>query len=85
MTTFSYRRLTVPSSRMSSGGTPWVFLAYFDGHQSHMVMLAGHQAMRSLPYFVDTFRMADAAGLLRDPDLAVQRMKRLLAFYGVDG
>jgi hypothetical protein len=29
--------------------------------------------------------MADAAGLLRDPDLAVQRMKRFLAFYGVDG
>ena len=60
-----------------------VFLAYLNGHQSHMIMLAGHQAMRSLPYFVDIFRMADRAGLLRDPDVAVYRMQQFLAFYGV--
>jgi hypothetical protein len=39
--------------------------------------------MRPLPYFVDCFRMADRNGLLRDPDLAVRRMKSLLAVYGV--
>ncbi|MDN2709893.1 dihydrodipicolinate synthase family protein [Janthinobacterium sp. SUN118] len=60
-----------------------VFLAYLNGHQQHMQMLAGHQAMRTLPYFVDIFRMADAAGLLRDPDDAVARMRRFMGFYGV--
>lgn len=60
-----------------------VFLAFLNGHQSHMTMLAGHQAMRPLPYFVDLFKLADAAGLLRQPELAVARMKTFLAGYGV--
>jgi hypothetical protein len=60
-----------------------VFLAFLNGHQSHMTMLAGHQAMRPLPYFVDLFRLADAAGLLRQPELAIARMKSFLACYGV--
>ena len=45
-------------------------------------MLGGHQALRPLPYFTEVFRLADRAGLLRQPDLAVSRMKRLLALYG---
>ena len=60
-----------------------VFLAWLNGHQSHMTMLAGHQAMRPLPYFVDLFKLADAAGLLRQPELAIARMKTFLAVYGV--
>ena len=36
----------------------------------------------ALPYFTEVFRLADQAGLLRDPDLAVARMKSLLAVYG---
>jgi hypothetical protein len=60
-----------------------VFLAWLNGFQDHFVMLGGAQAMRPLPYFVDCFRMADRNGLLRDPDLAVRRMKSLLAVYGV--
>jgi hypothetical protein len=60
-----------------------VFLAYLNGHQSHMTMLAGHQAMRALPYFVDLFKLADAANLLRQPELAATRMKTFLAVYGV--
>lgn len=59
-----------------------VFLAWLNGFQDHFVMLNGAQAMRPLPYFVDVFRHADACGLLRDPDMAVVRMKRLLAVYG---
>lgn len=59
-----------------------VFLAYLNGHQDHMVMLAGHQAMRPLPYFVDIFKMAESAGLLRDPDFACARMKAWLAVHG---
>ena len=60
-----------------------VFLAWLNGHQDHFVMLGGAQSMRPLPYFVDCFRMADANGLLADPEMAVARMKRLLGLYGV--
>ncbi|KQY65217.1 hypothetical protein ASD52_35240 [Ensifer sp. Root142] len=59
-----------------------VFLAWLNGFQDHFVMLNGAQAMRPLPYFTEAFRLADACGLLREPEMAVNRMKRLLAFYG---
>lgn len=60
-----------------------VFLAWLNGFQDHFVMLGGAQAMRPLPYFTEVFRLADGCGLLRDPDLAVRRMKSLLTLYGV--
>ena len=60
-----------------------VFLAWLNGFQDHFVMLNGAQAMRPLPYFIEVFRLADQCGLLRDPERAVTRMKRLLALYGV--
>jgi hypothetical protein len=47
-------------------------------------MLGGQQAMRPLPYFCEIFRLADQAGLLSDPTLAVARMKSFLGLYGVD-
>ena len=59
-----------------------VFLAWLNGFQDHFIMLNGAQAMRPLPYFCDLFRLADGCGVLRDPDMAVGRMKRLLAVYG---
>lgn len=59
-----------------------VFLAWLNGFQDHFIMLNGHQAMRPLPYFTEVFRQSDACGLLRDPELAVSRMKSLLRFYG---
>jgi hypothetical protein len=59
-----------------------VFLAWLNGFQDHFIMLGGAQAMRPLPYFVDIFKLADSCGLLRNPDLAVTRMKSLLAIYG---
>ena len=59
-----------------------VFLAWLNGHQDHFVMLGGAQSMRPLPYFIETFKLADQCGLLRDPDLAVKRMKTMLAIYG---
>ena len=59
-----------------------VFLAWLNGFQNHFIMLNGAQAMRPLPYFTDIFRLADQCGLLRDPALAVRRMKTLLALYG---
>jgi hypothetical protein len=60
-----------------------VFLAWLNGFQDHFVMLGGAQAMRPLPYFVEVFRLADGCGLFRDPELAVRRMRALLAVYGV--
>jgi len=60
-----------------------VFLAWLNGFQDHFVLLNGAQAARPLPDFADIFRMADRCGLLRDPECAVARMRRLLALYGV--
>jgi hypothetical protein len=80
---------TVPLSRLIFRAptqfykTGVVFLAYLNGHQDHFVMVGGAQAMRPLPYFVDLFRLADQASLLRDPALAAARMRAFLALYGV--
>lgn len=60
-----------------------VFLAWLNGFQDHFIMLNGAQANRPLPDLIEIFKMADGCGLLRDPDNAVDRMNRLLAFYGV--
>jgi hypothetical protein len=62
-----------------------VFLAYLNGHQEHFIMIAGAQSMRPLPYFVEIFKLADRANLLRDPALAMARMRSFLKLYGVDG
>lgn len=79
---------TVPLSRLIFRAptqyykTGIVFLAWLNGHQDHFVMVNGAQAMRPLPYFTQVFKLADQARLLSDPDLAVRRMKQLLAVYG---
>ncbi|WAL76550.1 dihydrodipicolinate synthase family protein [Kitasatospora sp. YST-16] len=56
-----------------------VFLAWLAGHQEHFTMVAGAQSGRSVPHLVELFRLADAAGILPDPDLAADRMRRFLA------
>jgi hypothetical protein len=61
-----------------------VFLAYLNGYQDHFVMLGGAQSMLPLPYFTGVFKLADEAGLLRDPELAAERMRRFLALYGFE-
>jgi hypothetical protein len=60
-----------------------VFMAYLNGLQDHFVMIAGQQSARSLPHLAELFRLADRAGLLRDPDLARRRMVRVLAIHGI--
>jgi hypothetical protein len=60
-----------------------VFLAYLNGLQDHFLMLGGQQSARSLLHFADLFRLADTARVLRDPDLAADRMKKLLAVGGI--
>jgi hypothetical protein len=61
-----------------------VFMAWLNGHQDHFVMVGGQQSTRSLPHLAELFRLADAAGLLAKPELAVQRMKALLLVHGID-
>ena len=61
-----------------------VFLAWLNGHQSHFTMVGGQQSARSLLHLAELFRLADAAGLLCDPALAVARMRTLLALHGVE-
>jgi Protein of unknown function (DUF993) len=60
-----------------------VFLAWLNGHQDHFTMVGGQQSARSIRHFSELFRLADAAGLLRDPEQAVARMRTLLALHGV--
>jgi hypothetical protein len=61
-----------------------VFMAWLNGHQSHFTMLGGQQSARSILHLAELFRLADAAGLLRDPELAAARMRALLAVHGVE-
>ncbi|HEX6141972.1 MAG TPA: dihydrodipicolinate synthase family protein, partial [Geminicoccaceae bacterium] len=61
-----------------------VFMAWLNGHQDHFTMVGGQESARSLLHLAELFRLADAAGLLRDPDLAAGRMRHLLAVRGVD-
>ena len=60
-----------------------VFMAWLNGHQDHFVMVGGQQSTRSIQHFSELFRLADAAGLLSDPERAVARMRNLLAVHGV--
>ncbi|MFB8167986.1 dihydrodipicolinate synthase family protein [Kitasatospora purpeofusca] len=56
-----------------------VLLAWLAGHQDHFTMVGGAQSGRSVPHLVELFRLADAAGILPDPELAADRMRRYLA------
>ena len=60
-----------------------VFMAWLNGHQKHFTMVGGQHSTRSLVHFAELFRLADAAGLIEQPELAVRRMRHLLALHGV--
>jgi len=60
-----------------------VCMSWLAGHQDHFVMVGGQQSARSILHLAELFRLADAAGLLRDPELACARMKQLLAVHGI--
>jgi len=80
---------TVPLSRhifqapTYSYKTGIVFLAYLNGHQRHFRMVGGKESARSVVHLAELYRLADAAGLLGDADLAAERMRRVLAVAGV--
>ncbi|MFF4898512.1 dihydrodipicolinate synthase family protein [Streptomyces sp. NPDC001068] len=60
-----------------------VFLAWLAGHQDHFAMVGGLQSARSLPHLARAYELADGLGLFPDPKLAEDRMRTLLALYGV--
>ncbi len=59
------------------------FLAWVTGQQPGFTMVAGMQSSRSVLHMVEAFRLADAARLLPDPELAAARMRAFLTVAGV--
>ncbi|MFH5823688.1 dihydrodipicolinate synthase family protein [Georgenia sp. AZ-5] len=59
------------------------FLAWLNCHQPGFQMVGGLHSGRSVPHLVTLFELADAAGLLLDPELAARRMSHFLAVAGV--
>jgi len=60
-----------------------VFMAYLNGLQNHFIMVGGQESARSTLHLAELFRLADAAGLLADPDRAAARMRITMAMRGV--
>ena len=61
-----------------------VFMAYLNGLQDHFSLVGGQESARSTLHLAELFRLADAAGLLADPDRAALRMRAVLATRGVE-
>ena len=82
---------TVPVSRHVFGAptfyykTGVVFMAYLNGHQDHFRMVGGLESGRSAVHLAKLFVLADKAGLLRDAELAVDRMRPVMDLAGVSG
>jgi hypothetical protein len=90
--TDAYHRIlapTVPLSRFIFKAptrfykTGVVFMAYLNGLQNHFIMVGGQESARSALHLAELFRLADAAGLLADPDRAAARMRIVMAMRGV--
>ena len=60
-----------------------VFMAYLNGLQDHFTMVGGQESARSTLHLAELFRLADAAGLLADPELAARACARVMAVRGV--
>jgi hypothetical protein len=60
-----------------------VLLAFLNGFQSHFRMVGGMESARSTAHLCELFVLADQAGLLRDPGLAMVRMRSFLLLAGV--
>ena len=80
---------TVPLARHVFGHptfyykTGVVFLAYLNGHQDHFRMVGGLESGRSAVHLAQLFVLADRAGLLRDAEIAADRMRPVMALAGV--
>jgi hypothetical protein len=76
------RHIFAPPTRFYKTGV--VFMAYLNGHQQHFRMVGGLESARSVLHLCTLFVLADGAALLRDPELAAERMRRLLVLSGVE-
>jgi hypothetical protein len=82
---------TLPLSRHVFGAptfyykTGVVFTAYLNGHQDHFRMVGGLESGRSAVHLAELFVLADQAGLLRDAELAVDRLRHVMALAGIPG
>ncbi len=56
-----------------------VFIAWLNGHQQHFSMAGGLQSARGAAHFAKVFELADACGVLTNPELALHRLKQYLA------
>ena len=80
---------TVAVSRHAFGAptfyykTGIVFMAYLNGYQDHFRMVGGLESGRSAVHLAKLFVLADRAGLLRDADVAVDRVRHVMALAGV--
>lgn len=80
---------TVPLSRKVFAAptqyykTGIVFLAYLNGHQDHFRMLRGMETARSVMHLAEIVRLADLAGVFDDIEQAGQRVRGMMATYGV--
>jgi hypothetical protein len=63
--------------------TSVVFLAFLNGFQSHFHMVRGMESARSIVHLCELFVLADQAGVLLDPELAIQRMRNFLLLAGI--
>jgi len=63
--------------------TGLVFLAWLNGFQSHFRMVGGQESARSITYLCELYRLADRAGLLREPELAAARIRITMAMAGI--
>jgi hypothetical protein len=61
-----------------------VFIAWLNGHQDHFRMVGGAESARSIVHLAELLRLADRAGVLRDPDLALARARLLLRVCGIE-
>jgi Protein of unknown function (DUF993) len=55
-----------------------VFLAWLNGHQERFRMVGGLETARSIEHLSKLLVLAEAAGVLRDPEMACARMRELL-------
>lgn len=55
-----------------------VFMAYLNGHQDHFTLIGGQQTARSVAHLKEIYRLANTAGLLKDPDKAAANLKTFL-------
>jgi uncharacterized protein DUF993 len=61
-----------------------VFMAYLNGLQDHFTLVGGQESARSTWHLAELFRLADAAGLLADPERAAARLRAVMATRGVE-